>query len=117
MNRAPCLVCDGEGCVVLDIGGGDTEECACICGGTGYGPAWFATDEDEQSAWYRWDEVEYDFAGQRYMAGDEEVEPMDCLQCGRDLVETTGVPLCARCDGTMRAHARMEQSRIEEVGR
>lgn len=40
--------------------------------------------------------------------------PAICNQCDRPVEDEQDRPLCLRCEGTVRAHARLEQARIDE---
>lgn len=46
---------------------------------------------------------------------ERHLEPATCNQCEGPIGEDATVPLCPRCSGTMQAHARHEQARLDWV--
>ena len=118
-TTTPCLCCGGDRVLHVHVGGGNTEPWPCpACKGEA-SPSWFRTDRDEDSEYVRWDDgVDYELlvGGEgRWTWDEQEVVPADCQLCDRPLTAQTSVPLCPRCVGTVTAHARLEQARIDET--
>lgn len=124
-----CPACKGDGLIVERVGftrapvTSDTRASTCgTCNGKGElvvrpesDPRRLFSGEDGQYVetdhppfWINTDLYVLDTAGDTVLVEDGDV---DCSICGRALVEGTRAALCPRCEGTARAHGRLEAER------